>query len=173
MATYFITQQYLVSNGFINGNVDTNIYKSLIEFSAKAYIKPQIGSYWFNILYTKYNNQTLTADETLVVEIMQKAIAFRVKAQTALDASYQLTSKGIVRQSDDNATAADSSEVSFVYDHNIAHAKLFELELKDFLITNKELYPDFTDALNKDSQIKNSCCKGGGDSYNESGLFFI
>lgn len=174
MANFFITQNYLVSNGFINANVDVNIYKSLVEFSAKAFIQPMIGTHFFNDLLTKYNAKTLSTDEDTIVKIIQKCIAFRVKAQTAVDSSFQLTNKGIVRQSDDNATAADKSEVAWIYDHNISHVILFQAELTKYLEDNKDLFPEFISSSNDDSSIKKSCSSNDNNGYSESnGLMFI
>ena len=72
---YFVTQEYLKRFTPINGNVDAEITGPLIEYSAKAFIKRQIGSYFFDDLFDKYNSKTLSAEETALVERMQLAIA--------------------------------------------------------------------------------------------------
>jgi len=174
MSNYFITENYLRANGIIGANVDVNDYKATTEFSAKAFIKPMLGTHFFNDLFIKYNAQTLSTDEETLVEAMQKCIAFRIKAQAVLELSYQLTNKGLMRQSDDNATSADKGEVAWLYDHYISHVKMFEIDLKNYLIDNKDLYPEFMSALNTDSNIKISCCKNGKDDFNEGvGFLFI
>jgi hypothetical protein len=171
---YFITENYLRANGIIGANVDVNDYKGVTEFSAKAFIKPMLGTHFFTDLLTKYNAQTLSTDETTLVDMMQKAIAFRIKAQAVLELSYQLTNKGLMRQSDDNATSADKGEVAWLYDHNISHVKMFESDIKEYLKLNKSLFPEFISDLNTDSNIKPFCCNRNKDDFNEGvGFLFV
>ena len=170
---YFITEAYLISNGIIANNVDVH-YSGLIQFAAKAFLKNQIGSYFFEDLLTKYNNQTLSSDEELLVEKMQWAIAWRVKADTGIEMTYQLTNNGYLKQNDDNAVSVDLKEVTFLTDRALQKAILFENELKEFLIQYKNNYPVFLDILNKDSMIKNNEFNYGGTNLNNGvGMIII
>ena len=158
----------------ITSNVDASDFTPLIQFASKAFIKKQIGSYFFDDLLTKYNNQTLNADETELVEIMQFAIAWRATAEAVLSLTYQLKNKGLQKQNDDNSESVEKDETTFMYDNYIQKAQYFELELKQFLIDNKNNYPVYLDKLNKDSQIKNDQYNAKGDQFNEgTGLLII
>lgn len=171
---YFVTERYLKLYGMITSNVDATDFTPLIQFCSKAFIRKQIGSYFFNDLLTKYNAQTLNADETLLVEIMQFAIAWRATAEAAISLSYQIKNKGIQKQRDDNSDAAEMKEITFIYDNYIQKAQYFELEMREFLIKNKLNYPIFTDKLNIDSMIKNDECNSRGDIFNEgTGVIII
>ena len=171
---YFVTERYLKLYGMITSNVDATDFTPLIQFCSKAFIRKQIGSYFFNDLLTKYNAQTLNADETLLVEIMQFAIAWRATAEAAISLSYQIKNKGIQKQRDDNSDAAEMKEITFIYDNYIQKAQYFELEMREFLIKNKLNYPIFTDKLNIDSMIKNDECNPRGDIFNEgTGVIII
>lgn len=171
---YFVTERYLKLYGMITSNVDATDFTPLIQFSSKAFIKKQIGSYFFDDLLTKYNNQTLNQYETDLVSIMQFAIAWRATAEAVISLSYQLKNKGIQRQKDDNSDAADMKEITFMYDNYIQKAQYFELELKQFLIDNKNNYPVYLDILNKDSQIKNDQYNAKGGQFNEgTGMIII
>ena len=172
MSNWFLTENYLRANGIIGANVDVNQYKGIIEFSAKAFIKPLIGSHFFNDLFTKYNAQTLDANETVVVEIMQKCIAYRVKAQAIIELNFQLTNKGTMKQSDDFGSPADISEITYLYSHNISHVTLFQAELTTYLTDNKALFAEFISVDNNDSSIKKNC-KDNGSGYNEANGFMI
>jgi len=171
---YFITEKFLKVYGIITSNVDASDFTPLIQFASKAFVKKQIGSYFFNDLLTKYNNQTLSQEEIELVEIIQFAIAWRACGEAGVTLSWQLKNKGYQVQRDDQSEAPEAKTVWELYDHYIQKAQYFELELKQFLIDNKNDYPVYLDKLNKDSIIKNDQCNGGGDSFNEGiGLIIL
>ena len=119
----------------------------------------------------KVNAQTLSSDELKVVEIMQYAIAWRATADASVSLTYQLKNKGLQKQNGDNSETVELSETTFMYDVYLQKAIYFEAELKKYLLNNKDLYPVFTDKLNKDNGILG--CDGD-DNYNGGvGLFII
>lgn len=171
---YFVTETYLKHNGMITDNVDATDFTPLVQFAAKAFLKKQIGTYFFNDLLTKYNAQTLSPNEMELVEKMQYAIAFRASAQAAISLTYQLKNKGIQKQNGDNMESVELTEVTFIYDNYIQQSILFENEIKEYLLLNKALYPIFTDVANNDSIIRNNECNAGGSNFNEGvGLIII
>jgi hypothetical protein len=171
---YFVTERYLKLYGMITNNVDASDFTPLIQFASKAFVKKQIGSYFFDDLLAKYNAQTLSANEIELVDIMKFAIAWRATAEAVLSLSYQLKNKGIQRQRDDNSDAAEMNEITFMYDNYIQKAQYFEAEMKQFLIDNKNDYPVYLDKLNKDSIIKNDQYNAKGDQFNEgTGMIII
>lgn len=170
---YFVTERYLKLYGMITNNVDASDFTPLIQFASKAFIKKQIGSYFFDDLLAKYNAQTLSADEIELVDIMKFAIAWRATAEAVISLSYQLKNKGIQRQRDDNSDAAEMKEITFCYDNYIQKAQYFEAEMKQFLIDNKNNYPVYLDKLNKDSIIKNDQYNAKGEQFNEGTGFLM
>lgn len=174
MAIYFVTESFIKKNGIITQNVDVKDFTPLIQYSAKAFIKKQIGSLFFDDLLKKYNEQSLSADEIRLVERMQFAISWRACANAVITLTYQLKNKGLQTQNDDNSESVELKEVTFVYDHYIQQANYFEKELRDFLIANKSLYPVFESKENNDSEWKLNECTDKGDSFNEGvGLLII
>lgn len=171
---YFVTERFLKTNGIITANVDVTDFTPLVQYSAKAFIKRQIGSYFFEDLLEKYNTQTLDAAETLLVEKMQYAIAWRTCANAAITLTYQLKNKGLQKQAGDNEESVDLKEATFMYDHYIQQAVYFQQELRDFLVANKADYTVYLDTLNKDSLIKQDECNSKGNSFNEGvGILFL
>lgn len=164
---YFVSERFLKLYGMITDNVDVTDFAPLIQFASKAFIKKQIGSYFFNDLLAKYNAQTLNDDEKSLVEIMQFAIAWRATAEAGMSLTYQLKNKGYQKQSEENSEAVELSEASFMYNQYIQKAVYFEAEMKQFLIDNKNLFPVYLDKLNKDSMIKNNEHNADGDNFNE------
>lgn len=169
--TYFVTENFLKTNGIITSNVDVNDFAPLIQFASKAFVKKQIGSHLFDDLLIKYNNQTLSVDEVKLVEKMQWAISWRASAHSVLTLTYQLKNKGLQKQSDENSESVELKEAQFMFDNYLQYAILFESELRDYLNLNKELYPEFLDIKNNDSSIKHYIC-GQSNNYNE-GIGFL
>lgn len=172
MAQFFVTENYLKTQGYFNKNIDTQLYMNLIEGVAKSFLPSQIGTHFFDDLLTKYNAQTLSSDEQIVVSLMQKAISNRLKAEVVIEATLQLTNKGIQFQDSDNSTSVGIKEIGLRTDGLLSRAMQYESEIADWLTNNKDLYPEFTSADNKDSRIKNACCNGG-SNYNEGQSFLI
>lgn len=171
---WFVSENYLKTNGIITSNVDATDFSPLIQFASKAFVKRQIGSYFFNDLLAKYNAQTLSADEESLVEVMQYAIAWRACSDAGVTLTNQLKNKGYQKQNGDNSESVDDETVWKMYDHYIQKALYFELELKQFLIDNKNDYPNFLSPLNKDSTIKKeSCCHQDPDFNEGVGVMII
>ena len=153
---YFCTEKFLKDNGMITANVDVTDFTPLIQFCSKAYIKPMIGSYFFEDLLSKYNAQTLSPDEITLVEKMKFAISWRATAEAGVSLTYQLKNKGYQTQAGDNSNNPDDGTVWKLYDHYIQKAIFFQSEVADYLNLNKDLYPVYLNKLNNDSSIKNS-----------------
>lgn len=170
---YFISEAFIKTYVVIPDNVDVKTFAPLVQGAAYAYIKPMIGTYFFNDLLTKYNNQTLSTDELVVVEKIQFAILWRLCAKAGITATYQLTNKGYQTQNDDNSESVGLDVVTYMDATYIQEAIIFQNELKQFLIENYNDYPFFTDKLNKDSSVRGLCgCSRGGD-WNEGVGFFV
>lgn len=169
---YFISEKFLKEEGIVSDNVDVKRYAPLIQTAARAFLRPMIGSYFFDDLLLKYNNQTLSPDEIKVVDIMKYSILWRATAEAGVSVSYQLTNKGYQTQSGDFSTSPENSVVWKMYDHYIQKCITFDKDLGDWLLGNKNLYPNFTSKLNNDSTILNSC-NGGGDYMEGVGILVI
>lgn len=170
---YFITENFIKQYVVITSNVDSTDFTPLVQSSALAYIKPMIGSYFFNDLLVKYNDKTLSSDELLIVEKIQFAMMWRLCAKAGITLTYQLKNKGYQTQNDDSSESVGLDVVTFMYDTYIQEAIIFQNELKQFLIDNKDDYPVFLDKLNKDSSVRSLCgCNKGGD-WNEGVGFFV
>lgn len=171
---YFCTEKFLKDYGMITANTDVTDFTPLIQFSSKAFIKPMIGSYFFDDLLTKYNAQTLSANEIILVEKMKFAISWRATAEAGVSLTYQLKNKGYQVQNGDNSSNPEDGTVWKLYDHYVQKAMFFQSEVKDYLIANKDLFPVYLDKLNNDSSIKHSCGCNGGDDFQEGvGILII
>lgn len=150
---YFVTEAYLKSKTPITQNVAAGDVMVYIEPCAKGWMQNILGTYFFNDLVTKFNAQTLSADEETLVDKIKPAIAWRAASDCALGLTYQLKNKGLQKQSGDNSEAVEKDEVTFVMHHYTQKAEFYESMVRKYLNIYKDLYPAFTSQLNKDSEL--------------------
>lgn len=151
---YFITESYLKTNTPITKNVDSTDIAPYIKPASDMRVQSILGTYFYDYLLTAYNAQTLTANETILVERIQPVVAWRAAEQCAFGLSYQLKNKGIQSQFGDYSQNVSQSEVAFVMDHYGQMAAFYEKRLINYILENKTLFTQFTSALNTDSDIK-------------------
>jgi hypothetical protein len=151
---YFVTETYLKNNTPITKNVDVKDVTPYIRPASDMRVQSILGSYFYEYLLTEYNAQNLSTDEETLVEKIQPVVAWRAAENAAFGLSYQLKNKGIQSQFGDYSQNVTQSEVAFVMDHYGQMAAFFEKRLTNYLLENKDLFPQFTSALNKDSDIK-------------------
>jgi hypothetical protein len=151
---YFITETYLKNNTPITKNVDVKDVTPYIRPASDMRVQSILGTYFYEYLLTAYNAQSLSSPEEALVEKIQPVVAWRAAENAAFGLSYQLKNKGIQSQFGDYSQNVSQSEVAFVMDHYGQMAAFFEKRLINFILENKDLYPQFTSALNTDSDIK-------------------
>ena len=151
---YFITESYLKTNTPITKNVDSTDIAPYIKPASDMRVQSILGTYFYEYLLTEYNAQTLSADETALVEKIQPVVAWRAAEQCAFGLSYQLKNKGVQTQFGDYSQNVSQGEVAFVMDHYGQMASFYEKRLINYILENKDLFSQFTSALNTDSDIK-------------------
>jgi hypothetical protein len=164
---YFVTEQYLKQKTPITQNVSATDVMPFIEPSASSWMQSILGTYFFNDLLVKYNAQTLNGDETILVEKIKPAIAWRATVDCVLGLTYQLKNKGLQKQNGDNSESVDQTETTFVMRHYEQKAEFFEMITRKYLKLNKDLFPEFTSNLNKDSEL----APQNDDNFNSDTMF--
>lgn len=151
---YFVTETYLKNNTPITKNVDVKDVTPYIRPASDMRVQSILGSYFYEYLLSAYNAQTLSNDEETLVEKIQPVVAWRAAENAVFGLSYQLKNKGVQVQFGDYSQNVTQSEVAFVMDHYGQMAAFFEKRLINYILENKDLFPQFTSALNTDSDIK-------------------
>jgi len=151
---YFVTETYLKNNTPITKNVDVKDVTPYIRPASDMRVQSILGSYFYEYLLSAYNAQTLTNDEETLVEKIQPVVAWRAAENAVFGLSYQLKNKGVQVQFGDYSQNVTQSEVAFVMDHYGQMAAFFEKRLINYILENKDLFPQFTSTLNTDSDIK-------------------
>lgn len=169
---YFTTPNYIKTNTPISLNVDDNDFVPLIKFAADGYVRSYLGTYFYKDLLTKYNNQTLSPNETILVQdYIQQSVAWRSCYESTFTVSFQLKNKGIQSQSGDFSNSPDFKSIAFIAHSYKDKSDFYDNRLKEYLIDNKDLYPEFISDLNKDSVLKPFSCNEH-NSF-DSGILFI
>ena len=151
---YFITENYIKLKTPITRNVDVNEVTPFVKSCSDRRVQPILGSHFYNDLLTKYNAQTLSADETTLVELIQPCLAWYSSAEAVLSLTYQLKNKGIQKQNGDFSESVAKDEILLMYDHYQSDAAFYEQRLRVYLKENKDLYVEYTSTDNNDSDMK-------------------
>jgi hypothetical protein len=151
---YFVTETYLKVKTPITQNVDVNELTPFVSTVSDRRIQPICGTYFYDDLLTKYNAQTLSADETTLVEKIQPCIAWYAASQAVVALTYQLKNKGVQKQNGDFSESVSTEEVSFLYDHYQQQAAFYEVRLRRWLKDNEDLFANYTASANNDSDMK-------------------
>lgn len=169
---YFVTPEYLKSNTTVNQNVDVNDVVPLVKVAAEFVVKIEIGSYFFNDLLTKFNNQTLNgAEEILVQEYIKPLIAWKAAAEAVINTSYQIKNKGVQTQNGEFSSSPEMKAIMWLFHHYNDKVSFYSQRMVEFLSKNWEDYPELFSPLNKDTRIKKWDC--GGINQYQGGILFI
>jgi hypothetical protein len=151
MMIFFITENYLKDKTPITRNIDAADITPFIYTASDMYMKDILGSYFYEDILNKYNTQNLNPDETVLVSLVQPAIAWYAASFAVKGVHYSLRNKGIQLQDGENSTAASQNEVVMTAKDYKQTGDFYTERLRKYLILNKDLFSVFTNKLNTDS----------------------
>ena len=151
--TYFITENYLKLNTTITANVDVTDLVPFVKTASDMSVQPILGSYFYADLLTKYNNQTLDAKETILVDYIKPCVAWQVCSDAVIGLSRQLKNKGLQSQNGDFSNSADFREITFYCDHYAQKKDFYINRLVNHLHRFGKDFEAFISELNKDSNM--------------------
>jgi hypothetical protein len=170
---YFVTEYYIKENTPITKNVDVTDVMPWLKTVSDQRIQPILGTYFYEDILTKYNAQTLSADEETLVTYIQPIVAWFGASASAFGLSYQIKNKGIQQQFGDFSQNVTFSEVTFTMEHLEQIGWFYIRRLEYYLTENKALFSNFTSELNKDSDLKPIIEKCNNDNdYNNTMIVF-
>ena len=157
MATaLFITQQDLVRNSIIDGNVD---YDKVIQFVKVAQIidvQNLLGSDLYNkisadIISGAAGGAGLTGNYlTLVTEFIQPTLIWFAQMNYIPFSAYSITNKGILKGSSETAQNVDKNEVDYLVSKAREYANYYSTRMVDYLSFNDNLFPEYNKNSNED-----------------------
>ena len=149
MATlYFITEVYLKNQTGISLNVDSQDIMPHVQVASDLYMSLVLGQEYYDYLLVKYNAQTLSATELLLVEHIQPSVAWRAGELALPFSAIQIKNKGPQVQSGDFSSAPDRGGLNTLIHATKGRAEYYENRVKRFLKLNKIDYPLWTAASN-------------------------
>lgn len=162
---YFVTENYIKEHTAITANCDVKDIMPFIATNSDMWAQSVLGSYFYEYLLTKYNAQTLSAAEEILVAKIQPLVAWRAASDAVFALSRKLKNKGIQRQDGEYSSSVELNELSFAMRHYSQKAEFYTERLRNFLKENKADYAEFIAKENKDSDIKPSNDKPYGSSF--------
>ena len=140
----FISETYIKENTPAPLTLDPKDLTVHIVAAEKHYLRDTLGSEFYEYLSTKYDAQTLSAnEETLVQDFIKPAVLYRALAFALPWIQYNLTSKGLLQHTDINSTNVDNSQFRFILNECQNRAYQNENDLKKYLSKNSNLFPQF------------------------------
>jgi hypothetical protein len=151
---YFVTDTLLKNTTNVGANADTRDFQPFIRTASDMWAQSLLGTYFYTDLLTKYNAQTLSANEQVLVGKIQMVVAWRAAADASYALSRKITNKGIQRESGENSEGVEASELSFAMRQYNQKAEFYTNRVIKYLQENKSLFANFTSENNRDSDIK-------------------
>jgi hypothetical protein len=133
------------------------------------WVRNILGTHFYKDLLTKYNNQTMSPNELLLLDEIQPAIAWKALSESVKTLSFQLKNKGVQTQFGDFMNSAEYKSVMYMVHDYSDKADFYLNRLSSFLTENRALYPVFLSAENKDSTAKHNC--GGSNNFQQNIIF--
>ena len=106
MKALFITLEELKRKSIIDGNVDTDKLIQFVEVAQDTVIQNYLGTRLYDTLQTQVINDTLTANNSTLVNTYIKPMLIWYTQATYLPyAAYQISNGGIYKHNSENATS--------------------------------------------------------------------
>jgi len=147
---YFVGEKYI--RKFLNANIEWTLLEPLVKRSALTYLRPLLGFRFFEDLLTKYNDETLSAIEIELVEMIKYIQGLRVKYESVYETSIQSSNKGFMFQNGDNMNSSTMEDLDKLRGDLSRKIEDDENVMLSWLIFNKDDFPLFTDTTNDEIQ---------------------
>jgi hypothetical protein len=146
ISTKLITTQYIKDTTFIQELVKDSNIDIFIYDAQDKYIKPILGETLYNeVIQEVQANSGSTSGLTsstiqTLVDYLQPTLAYYTVYESLPMLNYKFTNNGIVQRTGQNYQAITVQDLSFIRKDIIEKAKSREINLRNFLETNKSIY---------------------------------
>lgn len=150
--TIFISAQYLRDNSIINDNVDANVLQPLIRMTQDKVIQNTLGTplYEKMIQLVDAANQSLpspvpvTGNYKILLEdyIIPTLVQYSVYEAIPF-MNFKFRNKAISKQSSENSTPADLTELYYIRDNILSTAQFYAERMSVYLCNNTNLFPEY------------------------------
>lgn len=170
---YFVTEDYLKTETPITKNVDIQNVAPWVRPACETRLVPILGRHFFKYLLTKYNAQNLTPEEVELVKVIQPCVAWRAGAMAVYGTSRPLKNTGIQQLNSENSSGVNLEEVTFGMETYNQIAAEYQRTLKEYILDNREAFPEFMSEANKDASLRKACSSDVTDSDTDVSILVI
>lgn len=137
-----LTESKLKEMTAISNAVDYKNLEPFVEIAEEFYLKPVLGSeYYDSILDDIENNELIDDDLKLVNEYVLPVIAYYSWYESAPFIYMKTENKGLVKKFSDNSNSIDSQDFKMYRQSILDKAVMYSNRLKRHLYDNKAFYP--------------------------------
>jgi exonuclease V gamma subunit len=145
MQTLFTITQ-IKDYGLIHGNVDETQLSAIIKRSEDTAVQSVLGTAFYKDLLTKANNNTLSSDETtLMNEYILPFLASVVDKAALYALNYELRSQGFGVSSDTTFRPASVQELEKMEAELNGYIETYRSVMVNYLCVNKSKFPKYID----------------------------
>ena len=143
---YLVSTSSLKDYSIINSNVADELLSNAILEAQEVDLQQILGSKLYKKIIELVKTNTIDTEtdyKYLLDEYCIKVIIYAATSRSAVYAHYKIMNKGTQVQNSDNSNPVSIAELEYLRDEIKNTLEFFEKRLQDFLITNKDLYPEF------------------------------
>ena len=142
--TLFVSEQYIKENTPLSDNISAKDIVNNIEVAQDMHTQSILGTNFYYEIMTKYKDQTLDANEVILVGHIKPSVAYRAATMALPFISYQIKNKGTQTQTGDFSSNADDSVISYLKNELENRAEFYEKRLLVYLCESGSLFPGYT-----------------------------
>lgn len=147
--TKIITVSEVETNALKTATFDDALLEDYILPAQRHYLKPFLGSDYYNEILTQVENTTLTSDNSaLLNDWIKPMLSYYVVYDSFPSIRANITSRGIMVNESETSTAASNGEAAMLRQSYLSMAERWKKDVQDFIIdeqdTDSTKYPDFS-----------------------------
>lgn len=141
----FVSEDYLVQNSVIDGNVDFKNITPIIIQCQDRYLQKILGTPLYEDLCAKgLGSPSFSSDEiTLIKKYIQKTLLWYILAASPINFKFKWMNKGIMVKNSENSQAAETNDIKWIINHCTIIAEDYGNLLKDYLLCHTTLFPKY------------------------------
>ena len=143
---YLVSTSSLKDFSIVNSNVADELLSNAILEAQEIDLCQILGSKLYKKIIELVKTNTIDAAtdyKFLLDEYCLKVIIYAATSRAAVYTHFKVMNKGVQLQNSDNSNPVSLDELEYLRNQIKNDLEFFEKRLQDFLITNKDLYPEY------------------------------
>lgn len=130
----------------LGGNVDVDKIYPFVKIAQDIQVQELLGTKLYRYILTEVENGTLTGNyQTLVSHYVQPMLIHYAMADLLLFHGYEVTNAGILRNSPENTTLPDKTEIDTLVQRQRNIAETYRRRVVDYLSYYPQLFSQYTE----------------------------